>query len=114
MNDNFKKEKDLGPLSLGQPEASFGRSRARKSYGAEASESSQSGRTIDGTRTGSAEGAINTQDEGYMAMRDLEKFIQGLEDRVPVFTAPDSSAQTNRTEAKDDLGQLTSAPLPNQ
>ena len=49
-----------------------------------------------------------------MAMRDLEKFIQGLEDRVPVFTAPDSSAQTNRTEAKDDLGQLTSAPLPNQ
>ena len=60
MNDNFKKEKDLGPLSLGQPGASFGRLGARKSHGAEASESSQSSKTVDGGRTGPAEGAINT------------------------------------------------------
>ena len=37
------------------------------------------------------EDAINTQQQ-EIAKKDAEKFIQGLEDRVPIFSPSDSSA----------------------
>ena len=53
---------------------------------------------------------LNLVEESIMNVRDLEKFIQGLEERVPVFSSLETNSEQIDTELANELDLAETTP----
>ena len=73
---------------------------------------SEAGEPFDDTLSTYIDDAINAQQQEIAAKEDAEKFIKGLEDRVPIFSPYESQSATNKTEKSDSIVPGSTSSLP--